>query len=264
MDIPASGLRDFVRTLDPALRKQALADPAIMAKLVRQELVRILILGEAKAKKWDQRPDIAARVARARDDVVASTYLAAAGAVPDGFPSDAEIQAAYDGNRDKFLMPRQYRLEQIFVAIPAGGDKKAEDAARAKAEDLARKARASGADFNQIANTGSDRAPGEPAGDVGWASEAQIVPEIRSQISGMAVGEVNDPIKTGNGFHVIRLADTKPAGVRPLAEVRDQLVTALRQSKLEENEKAYVSALLAKTPAMINEMALKKLFESAQ
>lgn len=264
IDIPASSLRDFVRTLDPAMRKQALGDPAVMARLVRQELVRILILNEAISKKWDQRPEIAARIARGRDDVIASTYLAAAGAVPEGYPSDAELQAAYDANRDKFMMPRQYRLEQIFVAIPAGGDKKAEDAARAKADGLVRKVRTNGANFDEIAKSGSDQAPGEPAGDLGWANEAQIVPEIRNQISGMAIGEISDPIATANGFHIIRLADTKPAGVRPLAEVRDQLVAALRQNKLQENEQAYVSALLEKTPAMINELALKKLFENAQ
>jgi hypothetical protein len=48
-----------------------------------------------------------------------------------------------------------------------------------------------------------------------------------------------------------------------LAEVRDQLVAALRQSKLQEGEQAYVQSLLEKTPAMINELALKKIFETA-
>jgi peptidylprolyl isomerase len=260
-DIPASALREFVRTLDPALRKQALSDPAVMSRLVREELVRIAVLNEAVAKKWDQNPDVAARIAQARDAEIVTSYLAAAGAVPAGYPSDAQIQAAYEANRDKFLAPRQYRLEQIFVAAP-GSDKQAEDAAHAKAEALAAKARVKGADFAAIARTGSNQAGGETGGDLGWAAEAQIIPEIRSEIAGMSVGEISDPIRTQAGFHIIRLVDTKPAGVRPLAEVRDQLVTALRQSKLQEGEQAYVAALLAKTPAMINELALKKIFET--
>jgi hypothetical protein len=47
-----------------------------------------------------------------------------------------------------------------------------------------------------------------------------------------------------------------------LAEVRDQIISALRQAKLQENEQAYVSSLLQRTPAMINEPTLRKIFES--
>ncbi len=261
-DISGSTLREFVRTLDPALRKQALSDPAVMTRLVRQELMRLAILNEANQKKWQQRPEIVARLARSRDDLIASTYLAAMGAVPADYPSDAEIQAAYDANLDKFMLPRQYRLEQIFIAVPAGADTKTEASARTRAEALAATARGKDADFDTIAKANSDKTPGEPAGDLGWATEAQIVQEIRSQVSGLSVGEVGDPIRTPTGFHVIRLADTKPAGARPLAEVRDQIISALRQAKLQENEQAYVSSLLQRTPAMINEPTLRKIFES--
>jgi peptidylprolyl isomerase len=262
-DIPAATIRDFARSLDAATRRQALADPAVMAKLVRQELTRVAVLNEATAKKWDQRPDVAARIAKAREDAIVSSYLASVAALPDGFPSDAQIQAFYEANRDRLMAPRQYHLEQIFVAAPSGGDKKAEDAALAKAEELARKGRTKGANFAEIAKAASDTATGEPAGDVGWAAEAQIVPEIRSQVTGMNPGEISDPIRTGTGWHIIRMVETRPAGPRPLPEVKDQLITALRQAKLQETEQAYISALLEKTPAMINELGLKKVFETA-
>jgi peptidylprolyl isomerase len=220
------------------------------------------VLNEATSRKWEQRPDVVARIARAREDAIVSTYLSAVAALPDGFPSEAQVQAFYEANRDKLMVPRQYRLEQIFVAVPAGADKKTDDAALAKANELARKARAKGANFADIARASSESAQGEPAGDLGWASEAQIVPEIRGQVTGMSPGDVADPIRTEAGWHVIRMVETRPAGPRPLAEVKDQLVAAMRQSKLQENQQAYVSALLEKTPAMINEIALKKIFES--
>jgi len=38
----------------------------------------------------------------------------------------------------------------------------------------------------------------------------------------------------------------------------------LRQRKTQANEQAYLSGLLAKTPAAINEMAIKKIFENLQ
>jgi peptidylprolyl isomerase len=260
-DISATQLRDFIRNLDPAVRKQALADPAVMNKLVRQELARMALLNEAQAKKWEQRPEIVARIQQSRDDVVVTTYLASVGAVPADYPTDAQVQTAYDQNRDKFMVPRQYHLQQIFVQLPAGSDKKAEDAAEKKAEDLARRAKAKGANFEELARANTDgKEMAQQGGDLGWTPESQIIPEIRTQVAGMSPGEISEPIRTAQGWHIIRMVETKPAAPRPLAEIRDQLVAYIRQQKLQENEQAYIQAL----PLAVNEIGLKKIFEAAQ
>ena len=264
-DITAAMLRNFVRTLDPAVRKQAQGDPALMAKLVRAELARMAVLQVAEAQKWDQRPEVVQQIQRVHDEAVTSSYLMSVSAPPADYPSEAEIQSAYDLNRDALMAPRQYRLSQIFVPLPAGADAKAVEAARQKADDMARKAKAAGANFDALAKANADlKAGAEQGGDLGWASEAEIVPEIRSQVAGLAQGEVSDPIRTTSGWHIIRLDDTKPAAPRPLAEVRDQLAAALRQRKLQANEQAYLNGLLAKSPVAVNEIGLKKIFENVQ
>jgi parvulin-like peptidyl-prolyl isomerase len=262
-DVTASALRNFVRTLDPAVRSQALADPAVMARLVRAELARIAVLKEAEARKWEQRPEVVQEIQRVRDEAITTSFLKSMSEPPADYPSEAEIQAAYDLNRDGLMAPRQYRLSQIFVGIPAGADPKAEAAARQKADDLALRAKAKGADFAALAKAGSNTRPDEQGGDLGWAEESQIVPEIRTQIAGMAVGEVSDAIRTPSGWHIIRLDDTKPAAPRPLGEIHDSLAAALRQRKAQANEQAYLNGLLAKAPIAVNEAGLKKLFESA-
>jgi peptidylprolyl isomerase len=262
-DITAAMLRNFVRTLDPAVRKQALGDPALMAKLVRAELARMAVLKEAQTQKWDQRPEVIQQIQRVRDEAVTSSYLMSVSAPPSDYPSAADIQSAYDLNRDALMAPRQYRLSQIFVPLPAGADVKTEETARQKADDMARKAKATGANFDALVKANADiKAGAEQGGDLGWASEAEIVPEIRSQIAGLAQGEVSDPIRTAAGWHIIRMDDTRPAAPRPLAEVRDQLAAALRQRKMQANEQAYLSGLLGKSPVALNEISLKKIFEN--
>ena len=62
-----------------------------------------------------------------------------------------------------------------------------------------------------LAKTASDAGPGERAGDLGWAAESDIVPEIRTQVAGMTQGEISDPIRVQSGWHIIRLDDTRPA-----------------------------------------------------
>jgi parvulin-like peptidyl-prolyl isomerase len=264
-DITAAMLRNFVRTLDPAVRKRAQGDPALMGKLVRAELARMAVLQAAEAQKWEQRPEVIQQIQRVRDEAVTSSYLMSVSAPPADYPSETEIQSAYDLNRDALMAPRQYRLSQIFVPLPAGADAKAAEVARRQADDMARKAKATGANFDALVKASAGiKAGAEPGGDLGWASEAEIVPEIRSQIAGLAQGEVTDPIRTASGWHIIRMDDTKPAAPRPLAEVRDQLAAALRQRKTQANEQAYLNGLLAKSPVAVNELGIKNIFENAQ
>ncbi len=264
-DITVGQLRGFVQALDPSVRTQASNDPQIMNRLVRMEIARMAVLSEAKAKNWDQRPDVAAAIARARDQAIVGSYLASITAPPADFPSDAEIQSAYDLNRDSFMVPRQYRLEQIFVALPSGSDKNAEAAAQKRIADLAAKAKAKSANFEDLARANSDhKESAARGGDMGWTAEAQIIPEIRSQIAGMNKGEVSDPIRSTAGWHIVRMMDTKPAAPRPLADVKATIVASLRQRKAQENEQAYLASLLEKTPISVNEIGLQKVFQTAQ
>jgi parvulin-like peptidyl-prolyl isomerase len=223
------------------------------------------VLKEAEAHKWDQRPEVVQEIRRVRDEAITSSYLMSVSAPPADYPSEADIQSAFDLNRDALMRPRQYRLSQIFVALPPGGDAKAEEGAHRKADDLARQAKSKGANFDALAAANSDVKTGiEQGGALGWASEAEIVPEIRSQIVGMTQGEISDPIRTASGWHIVRMDDTRPAAPRPLAEVHDSLAAALRQRKAQANEQAYLNGLLAKSPVAVNEIGLKEVFESAQ
>jgi parvulin-like peptidyl-prolyl isomerase len=263
-DITVGELRDFVRGLDPAVRKQAADDVPLMNRLVRLEIARMAVLREAKAKKWDSRPEVEAQLERARRQIIVASYLASVTTIPPGFPSEAQIQAAYDSNRDSFMAPRQYHLQQIFVTLPAGDDKKAQEAAQKKAADLARRAKARGAKFDELAQANSEhRESAARGGDMGWVADAQVLPEIRAQIAGMSVGEVSDPIRSESGWHIVRLAETRPAGPRPLAEVRDNIVATLRQRQVQENEQVYLAELLSKNPVAVNEIGLRKVFAEA-
>ncbi|MDR3438736.1 peptidylprolyl isomerase [Telmatospirillum sp.] len=185
--------------------------------------------------------------------------------LPESYPSDKEIEDAYAANRDRFMVPRQYHLAQIFIAEPAGSDPAAAKAAEAKARDISRKARDKKADFAALAAANSDdKASGGHGGDAGWAPESQIVPEIRKAIQGLSDNEVSDPIHTGAGWHIVEMLGTRPAQPKPLDQVRQSLIASLRQQKMAQTEQAYVSGLLAKNHAAINEIAADKLIQPSK
>jgi peptidylprolyl isomerase len=258
----AADLNIFVQSLDPATRKQALADAETMNRLVQLEIIRKAILNDAKARNWQKRPDVAKEINQAADAITLKNYLASVVSLPPGFPSQQDIQKAYDLNRDRFMVPRQYHLEQIFIASPKG-DKNAA-AAQKKADDLSAKLRA-GAKFEELARAASDhKASAAKGGDLGWAPEDQIVPEIRARVVGMTKGEISGPIRGDAGWHIVRMLDTKPAAPRPLAEVTPLIVASLRQNKQQQDEQLYIVQMLQKTPVTLNQAAVRKAFEAGR
>ena len=255
-DVTVGEVRNFVSALPPRDRALASTDAGALAQLVRAYLVNEVVLNAALAKKWEQRPDVAARLERARRETIIDTYLETASQPPADYPSDAEIQSLYEANTSAFIVPRQFQIAQIFVAVPAGGD----DKAKARLDAIMARVSKAGADFMDAAKIEAD---GKEAGDrvdaIGWVAEAQLKPEIREAVAGLAKGAISAPLKLEDGWHVLKLVDTKAAGVRPLADVREQLATKLRQERATQLRRTVVQGLVRVSPAAINELALNKM-----
>lgn len=254
-NVSAEELRAYVAALGPRERAALAQDPALLSQTVRTLLANRLVLQEAVAKKWDQQPAIAAQLDRVREGAVVELYLQTVSTPPAAYPSDDELQAVYDANRAAMLMPRQFQLAQIFIASPKGGDKTTEEKARKSLDDVQRKLKAPGADFAAIATEADARNGGE----LGWIAEAQLRPEIRTQVMGLAKGTVSEPIRLDDGWHILKLIDTKASYTRTLPEVRDQLVAQMRSERAAALRRTYLAELLKQNPPVINELALSAL-----
>jgi parvulin-like peptidyl-prolyl isomerase len=259
-EIRVSDLQKLLETQPPEVRDQVLKSPQALDRLVRTEVYRRALIEEARTKGWDKRPDVALQMERAREQALLTSYMNDLARPPTDFPGEAELTAAYNANQAEFAAPRQFRVAQIFVAVPKDAAKADVDKLRKKAEDVFKRAQAKEADFSRLAQANSDhKASAEQGGDLGWMAERDMIPEMRALLPTLAKGEVGKPVRTEQGWHVIKLLDLKPAGVKPLAEVRTQLAAALRQRLAQENEKRYLDKLAEQTPLAVNEIALGKL-----
>jgi parvulin-like peptidyl-prolyl isomerase len=235
-------------------------DPALLAQFVRSLLANQLVLEEALAKQWDKRAEVAEQVQRARDAAIVESYLHMVSRVPDGFPDESIIQNVYEANKTAFLVPRQFQVAQIFVALPANADKATIEKAARKFGEIQLKLKAPGADFAAIAKSDSDaKDTGERGGEIGWVPETQLRPEIKALVIGLAKGAVADPVKLDDGWHIVKLIDTKTATTRPLSEVRDELVQRIRDEQAATNRRAYLADLLKRNPPAINEIELARM-----
>lgn len=255
----------LLKSLDAGTRERLSADPASLDQLVRARLAQSVVVAEVKAKGWDQQPEVKQMVEQAERDTLMRSYLASVAAPPADYPSDAEIQTAYDQNRAAFATPRALHFAQIYVAVPSDADAATRAKARKQADDLAREAHAGGADFAALAAANSqDKPSASQGGDMGFVAEGVLLPEIRKAADSMKPGDISAPIQTAAGFHVVKLVDIRAAGVRPLADVKDQLRAMLRRQRTQQNVQAYLAKQVGPGTVAINEDALKKALSAAQ
>jgi peptidylprolyl isomerase len=263
--LSASDVRAMLARLDPATRAKTEANAAALAGFVRDRLVDQALMAEARAKGWDQKPDVIQRANDAHDAVILQAY--ASSLVPDdpNFPTDADVAAAYEANKGRFMVSRQYHLSQIAILLPQNATKETEDEARRKAAELRAQAVKPKADFAEIARKHSqDRSSAEKGGDLGWLREDELLPALREPVAALPENGVSDAIRLGDGFHILRLSGTRPPAPAPLADVRPQIIEALRQARAQQAVRAYIDQMLRDQPIQLNEIDLAKQISASR
>ncbi|MDW8311357.1 MAG: SurA N-terminal domain-containing protein [Burkholderiales bacterium] len=184
--------------------------------------------------EYDRSPDSYRSPEQVRLEYVifSQAQLAAAVTVPE-----AELRAQYESRRKEFALPEERRASHILLVWEkdAQGKPKPESKAliRQEAETLARElAKADAASFAAAARQKS-KDPGSAAqgGDLGFFPRGQMVKPFEEAVFSMKPGEVQGPVETEFGYHVIRLTEIKPEQIKPFEAVRAQLEGELRQQK---------------------------------
>ncbi len=236
-------------------RPQLLASDKILENVVQQELLRRALVAEAKARGWDQRPDILKAVEAASEQVILNTYVNRIAQVPEDYPGDAEVKAFYNANQSGLTVPNRYHLAQIFVPRPAGGNEAA--AAAQRVSSIATRARQAGADFAALAKAESaDPESRDKGGDIGWVLENNVAPAIRSILPTLKPGSASNPVETTNGWHIVRMIELKPQAPATLEEARPAIVRQLRAARAAQLRQAYIDEMLKKSPPKIDAAAL--------
>jgi peptidylprolyl isomerase len=259
----ADQLRSLVAALPDDSRAKVVSDPAALAELLRSAVLQNELLADARAKGWDRRPEVAAEIERARQAIIVRGFVASQ-VPPPAAPTDAQISAAYDANKARFMLPRQYHLAQIFVAVPATDTPGQIDRVRARLAGLRIALSGKPAEFAETAKRLSDDKRSAPGGgDLGWLREDALAEPIKTAVAGLPEGSVSDPLRTPDGWHLIELITTRPAGPAPLEQVKPALVQAIQQQERQAATRAYLDAQLKRDPVEINEVALSQIAKSA-
>ncbi|HYB71519.1 MAG TPA: peptidylprolyl isomerase [Candidatus Bathyarchaeia archaeon] len=147
--------------------------------------------------------------------------------------SDAEIEAYYKEHASEFEEPKRIRVAHVLVRVPPVGGSDAENAAKAKIENVIKRARA-GEDFGKLAREVSeDKASAVQGGDLGFVGPGELVAPFEQAAFALKKGEISDPVRTPFGYHAIRVLDVREAGKTPLKDAAPKIREALLAQKSE-------------------------------
>lgn len=149
-------------------------------------------------------------------------------------PTDAQVQAYYEQHQDKYMVPEAVQAEEIRVPLAAD---------RSTTEALAilneQREAATGADKNW-ADLASELTTKHPTFsfyrmETPWLSRDDDAtrPELyRERAFTLADDVVSTPILTTENLYMIRIKGRRPAGVQPLADVREQVTRDYKDAEV--------------------------------
>jgi peptidyl-prolyl cis-trans isomerase SurA len=155
---------------------------------------------------------------------------------------DSNIQVS-EGEIDNFLAlqgggaPNSQELDiaQILVRTPEQATAEQIDQARTKAEDVYRQA-TGGADFSKLAVSYSNSPDALTGGDLGWRSSERYPQIFVDAVASLKVGGISQPIKSPNGFHVLKLVGKRNGALGKNLNIAPVLQTHARHILLRVNE----------------------------
>ena len=162
--------------------------------------------------------------------------------------TQAAEQTYYTAHAQEFAVPEQVHLSEILITTPENPTDAEIASAQAKADEVAAKLKA-GANFAELAKTSSGGPTAAAGGDLGDFKRGALGDVLENATFPLAAGANTAPIRTRQGFVILRVDSHQAAGVPPLATVEDQvqqamyfdqLAPALRTYLTKAREDAYV------------------------
>jgi peptidyl-prolyl cis-trans isomerase D len=133
----------------------------------------------------------------------------------------------------------QYQTEEtrnashILISVPADADESVVEEKRKQAETVLERLK-QGEDFATVAKAESED-PGSAAqgGSLGDVTRGVMVKPFEDSLFALEEGQLSEVVKTGFGFHIIKVNGIKPAQVKPFEEVRAQIEQDYRNKQAE-------------------------------
>lgn len=244
--------------------------PDIRASMSREQLSRFIsnMLIDRRMEKaalaagTADLPEVRAGIAKATRNVVVRAYVDAeakklAQTLPD---LDGLAKERYEVNKASYVIPEAIRVAHILLTVNAENPESSDEVVRVKAEKLLTELR-EGGDFGELAkknseDSGSSRSKGELPS---WVEKGKLVPPFEEAAYALKPGEMSGLVRTRFGYHIIKLLEKREARQQTFEEVKEPILTALRNEFLSGKRVEWSKAFQGNKPIVLDDATLEAL-----
>ncbi|MGB2259898.1 MAG: peptidylprolyl isomerase [Porticoccaceae bacterium] len=161
------------------------------------------------------------------------------------YVSEQELDNFLNSEEGKLLTSPDVNVGQILLSVPSGSSAEEVETILERANDLSAQID-SGTDFRQLAIANSADQSALQGGDLGWRKMAQLPGIFIDAVEQLEVGQISEPIRSGAGFHLLKLYERRGGGERLIEQhfarhilikpnqIRDEETTIAELNKLRD------------------------------
>lgn len=237
----------------PKQARMGLSTTEAMNNNVANVFVRKVLAKEASAAGVDKNPLVQVAIQKAIDRILSDAMLEKID--QNNQPSlqsiEAYAQSVYKANPKRFETNEAVRVKHILIRT-------AEPDAKNKAEAILTQLK-SGSEFETLAKQQShDPASAAKGGELGLFGRGQMIKPFEDTAFALEkAGDLSKVIETPFGFHIIKLEEKKPVGVKPFSEIKEQLMQEAQKEILNQGRLAEKDRILK--GADFNKQAIEAL-----
>jgi parvulin-like peptidyl-prolyl isomerase len=156
--------------------------------------------------------------------------------------SPYKVEQFYLAHQDDFKLEDQLKLRMIVLNKTSADDTNTVNLAREVLGKIKE-----GATFSEMAGVYSQGSQRNQGGDWGWIERSKLRKELADASAPLKPGQVSDVIETPESCFLLLVEETRPAHVRPLGEIREDIEKTLRIQEQSRLEKQWIEALKKKS-----------------
>ena len=122
--------------------------------------------------------------------------------------SEQEIENFLNSEEGRSKLAEEYNVQQILLSLNSEAPESIVNSTKEKGADIIRRYN-EGESFEKLAATYSSDQNALEGGSLGWRKATELPTLFSDVVTKMKVGEASELIRSGAGFHIIRLAEKK-------------------------------------------------------
>jgi peptidyl-prolyl cis-trans isomerase SurA len=168
-----------------------------------------------------------------------------------------EIQAFYDQHKNEMQRPEQVRLREILISTQPPAPPKAAPGqpaapppptdelvaqAKVKADEIHGQL-TKGASFEELAKKNSAGPTADQGGDLEYFKRGTLSKQLEDQVFALKPGQFTEPIRTNQGWVILKVTEHQSEGIPPLKEVEPMIQERVYMTKMQPALREYLTKL---------------------